>query len=101
MKAVATSSADHHGLARPLFSPHARSAISHLVHRAGQWKGTRHGVKVEIRLSAQPDLEGKAFEWRARILTRAAGYQWQDGVAGSVFDALRDIEHEAERERRQ
>ena len=55
----------------------------------------RKGVHIEITLSRQPNLGGNRIKWRARIQKI-----WKQGKAGTVFDAIEEIELEAAKDAR-
>ena len=75
-----------------LFSQMARARITHRLHQVKKWKGTRSGVRVEFTLSDQPTLTGDRVMWRARFRGSAS---WKQGSAGTVWDAIGQIEKEA------
>jgi hypothetical protein len=60
----------------------------------GEWTGRRLGVKIHLRY-AGGIVKGShpspiIVHWRARI-----GGEWTDGEAGTVFDAIQEIERRA------
>lgn len=78
---------------KSLVTHHTRAAIMrHLFQGEGTHTLTRHGVKMTFTLTAQPTLDGQRIEWRARI-----GKTWEQGKAGTVTDAIREIERIAAR----
>jgi hypothetical protein len=76
---------------RQLVSQHTRAAIMRQMSEAGEWSGRRKEVKIELKYNGRTVPGGvAAVSWRARI----AG-QWQVGTAGTVYDAIREIEERA------
>jgi hypothetical protein len=75
-----------------LFSPLARARITHKIQTGKKWKGTRSGARIEFVLSDQPNLSGERVKWRARF-QRAA--DWKQGTAGTVWEAIEQIERMA------
>ena len=79
---------------RPLvLTPHTRGAISHAVSLFQKWRGTRKGVKMELTLSPPSMKVTKRVYWRARV-PKSGRYpaHWANGAAGTVYDALNEIE---------
>jgi len=70
-----------------LITGHLRALMHRKLREAGLWKGTRSGVKIQLRLLSQPTLDGEAIAWQARI-----GREWQKGNARDVFSAVLQIE---------
>jgi hypothetical protein len=64
-----------------------RGIIVRALKQVNTWTGRRHGIKMVFRMSSQPNLRGERIEWRARI-----GRVWSSGVAGTVWDAIKEIE---------
>jgi hypothetical protein len=74
-----------------LATPHTQSLIILALADHGEWSGTRKGVKMRLRLSAQPDLDDKRITWTAYTVGN-----WRHrirGQAGTAFEALSQIEH--------
>ncbi len=68
-------------------TPHTRSLIYRAIKKAGEWKGTRRGVDIAIRLVDQPTLDGKRVSWRAHFKTL-----WVADHALTIRDAIDEIE---------
>lgn len=81
----------HQNLAHlvPLLTPAARGQITHQVIESGEWKGTRKGIMMRFHLSKQPSLTGNRIAWHARI-----NKIWTKGKAGTVWEAVEQIERE-------
>lgn len=76
---------------RRIVTPHTRSLIYRAIKIAPhRWKGTRHGVKIELQVMSQRTLDDEAVTWHARI-----NKQWQSGRSKTIHDAIETIEHEA------
>lgn len=71
----------------PLFTPAARGQVTHQVVNLGKWHGTRKGIAMQFELSKQPSLTGNRIAWRAR-----SNKIWQRGKAGTVWEAIEQIE---------
>lgn len=73
-----------------LVSPRVRGQITHLLGINGAWTGRRHGIKIELVLEKQRQLDSQTpVKWRARV----AG-TWRRGIASTVWDAFEQIERE-------
>ena len=74
-----------------LASPHTQSLILSAIAKDGAWSGERNGVHLSLHLSAQPDLEDRRIRWTAYTI---GNYRHRiRGQAGTVFEALSQIEH--------
>jgi hypothetical protein len=58
----------------------------HAVRRTGSWNGSRRQIRIELRASEQPDLNGARLQWKATKDKRR-----YTGTAINVFDALEAI----------
>jgi hypothetical protein len=70
-----------------LITGRLRSLMHRKLKKSGEWRGTRSGVKIKLRLLAQLTLDGEAIAWEARF-----GREWQQGKASDVFAAVLQIE---------
>jgi len=77
-----------------LVSPRTRGRILREIMKGREVQATGRGIEMHFTLSAQPNFENQRVEWRARIRRH-----WYHGKAGSVFDALQEIEREADKPR--
>jgi hypothetical protein len=75
-------------------SPRTRGRILREILKGRDVQATGRGIEMHFTLSSQPTLDDKRIEWRARIRRH-----WYRGKAGSVFDALQEIEREADKPR--
>ncbi len=73
-------------------SPALRARITRLVASGDSWNGHRRGVLFRFSLTRQPTLENHRIAYEAVYRRRRIR-----GVAGTVFDAIQEIECEIER----
>lgn len=72
---------------RNLFTPALKGKIVRELKSAGVWTGTRKGIGLQFSRQAGLFEAERPIEWRARI-----GGRWNQGNAGTVFDACQAIE---------
>lgn len=79
-----------------LVTPASRAKISHAVTSEPRhvWTGIRKGVHMRIALNQQPTLENHRIVW-----TAIHNHNKHTGTAGTVWDAIAEIEREVARER--
>ncbi len=77
-----------------LVSPRTRARIVHAIMAGRSAQATRRGIEMHFEVSNQPNLEGNRIAWRARIRRH-----WYGGKASTVFDAIAQIEQEADKPR--
>lgn len=74
-----------------LVSSRTRGRIVHAIMAGRPAQATRRGIEMHFEVSDQPTLEGDRIAWRARIRRH-----WYSGKAGTVFDAIDQIERQAD-----
>lgn len=74
-----------------LASPHTQSLIITAIAKQGAWSGDRKGIHMRLCLSSQSDIYGRRIGWTAYAV---GNYRHRiRGQAGTVFEALNQIEH--------
>ena len=72
------------------FTPHTVSLVIRSLQDTGEWRGTRAGVRLRLKLSDQLHIEGKRVLWCVWIPKN-----WKDrktGRADTVKRALEEAE---------
>jgi hypothetical protein len=83
---------------RQIVTPHTKSLIYQSCGRTHHWKGTRRGVKIQIQVTDQPDLNQNRVVWSAIVGTLHAGNRRiHRGKAQDIHAAIEEIEHAAAR----
>ena len=77
-----------------LITPATRSAIHRKISANKTWRGTRHGIRMEIEHARQLSFTKNRIHWRARI----SKGNWIEGHSPSVWDAIEEIETAAGRQ---
>jgi hypothetical protein len=75
-----------------LFSVHDRPVITRACLHEGQWRGIRHGRRVQFVFDKSA-AQGEQILWRVFIAPRKT----RDGNAATVFEAMEYVECEAQR----
>lgn len=69
---------------------HIKAAMISALRDRGEWKGQRRGIHISLKLAPQADLAGRRIRWVAYL---TGHYDLRSkGIAGTVFEALAQIE---------
>ena len=71
------------------FTPHTLGLMVIELGKNGEWRGERRGLTITLTLAPQTEMDGDRIHWRARL----RGHKAQRGRAGTVYEAIQQIEH--------